>query len=165
MKSFSKRNLSKAVLLAVIIVPTMLLFQSFLLKEKGKDLKIGKKFPMASTNLEGIDGANYNLNKLAGENGLVVIFSCNTCPFVVGNDNFEGWEKQYNEIHETAQKNKMGVVLINSNEAKRTLLIKTLRWQMLLGQKQLRTLLYLIKTKNWFIKDLLITPGTVKKLN
>lgn len=119
MKSFSKRNLRKAVLLMVIMVPTMLLFQSSQVNEGGKDLKIGKKFPMASTSLEGVDGTNYNLNNLAGENGLLVIFSCNTCPFVVGNDNFAGWESQYNEIHKTAKKNKMGLVLINSNEAKR----------------------------------------------
>lgn len=101
------------------MVPTMLLFQSSQVKG-GKDLKIGKKAPMTSTNLTGADGNSYSLDKLTQENGLIVIFSCNTCPFVVGSDGFEGWEKQYNEIYKTAQENNMGVVLINSNEAKRT---------------------------------------------
>ncbi|NRA11827.1 MAG: redoxin family protein [Crocinitomicaceae bacterium] len=120
MKSFSKRKLSKAVFIGLIMVPTMLLIQSSQLKKGGKDLKIGKKAPMTSTSLTGVDGNSYNLDKLTQENGLIVIFTCNTCPFVVGNDSFEGWEKQYNEIYKTAKANKMGVVLINSNEAKRT---------------------------------------------
>ena len=119
MKSIAKSNISKAVIIALIIVPTMLLFQSSQLKG-GKDLKIGKKAPMTSTNLTGVDGNSYNLDKLTQENGLIVIFSCNTCPFVVGSDGFEGWERQYNEIYKTAQENDMGVVLVNSNEAKRT---------------------------------------------
>lgn len=98
----------------------MLLFQSSQLKKGAKDLKIGKKAPLSSVDMIGADGETYNLNNLKQENGLIVIFSCNTCPFVVGNDNFEGWEGQYNSIHESAKKNKMGMVLINSNEAKRS---------------------------------------------
>lgn len=120
MKSFSKRNLTKAVLLLIFLLPTMALFQSSQLKKGNKDLKIGKKAPLSSTNMEGVDGNIYNLDKLTQENGLIVIFSCNTCPFVVGSDSFEGWEGQYNAIHESAKKNKMGMVLINSNEAKRS---------------------------------------------
>lgn len=98
----------------------MLLFQSSQVKEGSKELKIGKKTPLSTMTLEGVDGTDYNLEKLSGENGLVVIFSCNTCPFVVGSDNFAGWEEQYNEIHKITKKNKMGLVLINSNEAKRS---------------------------------------------
>ena len=120
MKSFSKRNLIKAALLLIIMLPTMALFQSSQVKKGGKDLKIGKKAPLANMDLQAVDGSTYNLDKLKGENGLIVIFSCNTCPFVVGNDNFEGWEKQYNEIHKSAIKNKMGLVLVNSNEGKRS---------------------------------------------
>lgn len=118
MKSISKRNLNKSLILAVLMVPTLLLFQSSQVKG-GKDLKIGKKAPMTSASLTGVDGNSYNLDELTQENGLIVIFSCNTCPFVVGSDGFEGWEKQYNDIYKTAQENNMGVVLINSNEAKR----------------------------------------------
>ena len=39
--------------------------------------------------------------------------------FVVGNEDFEGWEKQYNDLYDAAEKNGLGLVLINSNEAKR----------------------------------------------
>ena len=60
MKSIAKSNISKAVIIALIIVPTMLLFQSSQLKG-GKDLKIGKKAPMTSTNLTGVDGKQLQL--------------------------------------------------------------------------------------------------------
>ena len=46
-------------------------------------------------------------------NGLLVIFSCNTCPFVLQ------WENRYNPIFELCEKNDVGMVLVNSNEAKR----------------------------------------------
>jgi hypothetical protein len=42
-----------------------------------------------------------------------VIFSCNTCPFVLG------WEDQYPMLGSMADLNKIGMVLVNSNEAKR----------------------------------------------
>jgi thioredoxin-related protein len=61
-----------------------------------------------------------SLNTLKQE-GLIVIFTSNTCPFVVGfNDGtFGGWENSYNSIYEKASANSISVVLVNSNEAKR----------------------------------------------
>lgn len=119
MKSLSKRNLVKTLFILILALPTLALMPSSTSKEGGKVLKIGKKAPMSSIKMEGVDGVDYTIDNLTEENGLIVIFSCNTCPFVVGSDNFEGWEKQYNAIHTMAKKNKMGVVLINSNAAKR----------------------------------------------
>jgi hypothetical protein len=50
----------------------------------------------------------------------LVIFSCNTCPFVVGNGaKTEGWEGRYNGLAELAESLNIGMVLVNSNEAKR----------------------------------------------
>jgi hypothetical protein len=53
------------------------------------------------------------------EKGLVVVFSCNTCPFVVGTPDFPGWERQYNDLFDKASKMNIGFVLVNSNEGKR----------------------------------------------
>ncbi len=101
-----------------IILPTFILLASFVMK--GDDgLKIGKKIPMMNVKMVGIDDQEYSLQGLMEETGLVVVFSCNTCPFVVGNDSFEGWEKQYNELYKKAKNAGLGFVLINSNEAKR----------------------------------------------
>ena len=74
---------------------------------------------MIDKKMESINNSSYNLKELSRENGIMVVFSCNTCPFVVGNGKFEGWEKQYNSLYEMAGNNGVGFVLINSNAAKR----------------------------------------------
>lgn len=68
--------------------------------------------------MNAIDDKSYSLADFQGENGLMVVFSCNTCPFVVGSDNFDGWEKQYNDLYNKAQAANIGFVLVNSNAAK-----------------------------------------------
>ena len=81
---------------------------------------IGEKAPMITAPLMGIDGKANTLLGLKGDNGLLVIFSCNTCPFVVGNAHkTEGWEGRYNGLAELAESLNIGMVLVNSNEAKR----------------------------------------------
>ena len=65
------------------------------------------------------NGPNTSLIQEVKKNGLIVVFSCNSCPFVVGSKHFPGWEKQYNELYDTSMKNKIGFLLVNSNEAKR----------------------------------------------
>jgi hypothetical protein len=87
--------------------------------DEPKGLKIGDKAPMTTTTMKATDGAEYTLEKLAGKKGLIVVFSCNTCPFVVGNGTFIGWEVQYNNLHKLASEAGIGFVLVNSNEAKR----------------------------------------------
>lgn len=82
-------------------------------------LALGDKAPMTDVAMKATDGTSYTLTKLAGKKGLIVIFSCNTCPFVVGSENFKGWESQYNSLYEAASKSDIGVVLVNSNAAKR----------------------------------------------
>lgn len=92
---------------------------SFAQNEELKTLVIGQPVPMMDHRLETTDGKFTQLASLIGEKGLLVVFSCNTCPFVVGSDNFEGWEKQYNDLNKFAIEHGYKMVLINSNEAKR----------------------------------------------
>lgn len=82
-------------------------------------IETGTKAPGKEIALQTLDGKTTNLEQEKGAKGLIVIFSCNTCPFVVGNDNFPGWESRYNEIYEKANALGIRVVLVNSNEAKR----------------------------------------------
>ncbi len=79
----------------------------------GSSLKNPKKF------YKNANGPSTSLVQEVKQNGLIVVFSCNTCPFVVGSKHFPGWEKQYNELYDTSMKNKIGFLLVNSNEAKR----------------------------------------------
>jgi len=86
----------------------------------GQELAIGEAAPMSTSPLLGVDGTNHTLTELKGDNGLLVVFSCNTCPFVVGNGTkTEGWEGRYNGLAELAASLNVGMVLVNSNEAKR----------------------------------------------
>ncbi|MDB3906982.1 redoxin family protein [Crocinitomicaceae bacterium] len=120
MKTKSKMNRVKgvgALLLAGAFAFGLSSVQSS--KPGDDELKIGKKMPLGAYEMIGSDDATYTLNELKKENGLIVVFSCNTCPFVVGSDNFDGWEGQYNSIYKKAKANKIGMVLVNSNVAKR----------------------------------------------
>ncbi len=84
-----------------------------------KPIKIGSKATLTDVKMKAVDGNDYALMDLKKEKGLIVVFSCNTCPFVVGSSNFAGWEKDYNELNALASKHDIGFVLVNSNEAKR----------------------------------------------
>mgnify|MGYP000229818545 CR=1 FL=1 len=79
-----------------------------------EQLALGDSAPMQEYEMMDISGQEMSLKSLAGKNGLVVIFSCNTCPFVLG------WEDQYPMLANQAGNAEVGFVLVNSNEAKRT---------------------------------------------
>ncbi len=83
------------------------------------DLHIGDPLPKADLRMMDVSGKEMALKDVAKKNGLLVIFSCNTCPFVIGSDGSEGWEGRYPAIGELCRKNNIGFVLVNSNEAKR----------------------------------------------
>jgi peroxiredoxin len=76
-------------------------------------LNVGDKAPKAEMKMMGIDGKSVSLKDLKKENGICVIFSCNTCPWVVA------WEDRYNELYKEFANQGVGFVLVNSNEAKR----------------------------------------------
>jgi thioredoxin-related protein len=77
------------------------------------EITIGQQMPMMALDMVDVSGAEHTLRGLHKENGLLVIFSCNTCPFVLQ------WEDRYNDLYELCKKNDIGMVLVNSNEAKR----------------------------------------------
>lgn len=94
--------------LAMSLVLTTAIAQKFPTIELGADL------PAAQTEVIDIAGKKASFDSYSQENGLLVIFSCNTCPYVIA------WEDRYNELHDFCAANKIGMVLVNSNEAKRS---------------------------------------------
>ncbi len=83
-------------------------------------IKKGSLMPLSDIQLTDVrTDTKIALKEIKREKGLLVIFSCNTCPFVVGTPDFPGWERQYNDLYEKAKQNGIGMVLINSNEGKR----------------------------------------------
>jgi thioredoxin-related protein len=116
--SLYQKQLSDIIIMRSFIFTSLcLLF--FACGQAGEGLKIGQKAPLSDLKLKDVSGVEFSLGSLKKENGLLVIFSCNTCPFVVGNFMNEGWEGRYNEVFDNSSANNIGMVLVNSNEAKR----------------------------------------------
>lgn len=76
-------------------------------------LPIGSPLPKADLKLKDISGKEIAMQEVKKEMGLLVMFSCNTCPYVIKN------QQRTIGIGEYAQKMKLGVIVLNSNEALR----------------------------------------------
>jgi hypothetical protein len=76
------------------------------------DLKIGTKMPKSKSDLKSISGDILNLSSVKGEKGTLIIFSCNTCPWVIR------WEDRYLDIAEKYISKGIKMIAINSNVAK-----------------------------------------------
>lgn len=83
------------------------------------DLSIGTALPAADIKMKDVSGKDITLKDAAEKNGLLVIFSCNTCPFVIGNEDSEGWEGRYPALAAYTRKHDVGIVFVNSNTTKR----------------------------------------------
>lgn len=75
-----------------------------------QQLPLGSILPLGDVQMEDISGRNLSLNEVKGDNGLLVIFSCNTCPWVIK------WEDRYPLVQELATVNDIGIILLNPNE-------------------------------------------------
>ncbi len=82
-------------------------------KDAIQQLELGDKLPMADVAMMDISGEKTAPKDAAMENGLLVTFSCNTCPYVVA------WADRYVSAANHALSKKVGVYTVNSNEAKR----------------------------------------------
>lgn len=76
-------------------------------------LPIGSALPKSDVKMKDISGKEISFKDAMKENGLLVMFSCNTCPVV------HKYESRTVESCKKALDNKIGVVLLNSNEAYR----------------------------------------------
>lgn len=76
-------------------------------------IPIGADIPEKNLKMKDISGKDISMEQAAGKSGLLVMFISNACPFVIKN------ETRITEITKFAEKNKFGVILLNSNEAYR----------------------------------------------
>ena len=74
-------------------------------------LAIGADLPKGNVKLKDVSGKEITLQEQAKSNGLLVMFSCNTCPVV------RGYQERTKAICKYAAEKNLGVVLLNSNEA------------------------------------------------
>lgn len=76
-------------------------------------LPLGSPIPTPDTKMMDISGKEITLKDAKTDKGLLVMFSCNTCPFVIKN------QARTYEACKYAQGNGIGVAILNSNEANR----------------------------------------------
>jgi thioredoxin-related protein len=76
-------------------------------------LPIGSSMPRSDIRVKDVSGKEISLQQAKGSNGLLVMFSCNTCPYVMRN---QGRTK---EVCTYAGLHQIGVILLNSNEGSR----------------------------------------------
>ena len=79
----------------------------------GDPLQIGSPMPKADLKLKDISGKEIAMKDVKKENGVLVMFSCNTCPYVIKN------QQRTLAIGDYAQKMNIGFIVLNSNEAQR----------------------------------------------
>ncbi|TNF39644.1 MAG: redoxin domain-containing protein [Bacteroidetes bacterium] len=99
----------KKVLFFLMLTASFTVYSS----NKVNNLAIGDKPVISEAKMDDVSGAKISLADVKQENGLLVLFSSNTCPFVLQ------WEDRYPEIKAWADKNKVGMVVLNSNHTKR----------------------------------------------
>jgi peroxiredoxin len=75
-------------------------------------LGIGDNAVLTDVKMEDVSGVNISLKDVKKENGILVLFSSNTCPFVMQ------WEGRYPDLKAWADKNKVGMIVLNSNHQK-----------------------------------------------
>lgn len=72
---------------------------------------VDRDMDLPQFNLPAIDGQNYSREDVAGENGTLVIFICNHCPYVIG------IADRLNKELMAVKKLGIGVIAINANDA------------------------------------------------
>ena len=78
-----------------------------------KSLDIGAEVPLGTLEMQAVNGERTSLHKAQTKNGLLVMFSCNTCPYVIKS------QDRTREMMDYATQRGIGMVIVNSNEAYR----------------------------------------------
>lgn len=102
----------KKITIFIMCLP-FLVFAQNTEKSKFQTISINEKMPEVDFELKSVNEQWITINSQTSDNGLLVIFTCNTCPFVVM------WEDRYKLVEQIAEENNIGLVYINSNYKKR----------------------------------------------
>ncbi len=94
-------------------LPVAALAAAILVKNIEDPLPLGASIPNPEFKMKDISGKEVALKEAKTSKGLLVMFSCNTCPYVIKN------QARTIEACKYAKDNGIGVAILNSNEAKR----------------------------------------------
>lgn len=87
---------------------------SFINTAVSSEIGINAPVPLADEKMKDVSGKDVSLNMAKTAKGLLVIFSCNTCPYVKLS------ETRIKEVSDNCLKLGIGCIIINSNEGQRT---------------------------------------------
>ena len=96
------------VAVAAISLATLVVTQPGFTGDAG--VMLGSSAPMADVKMKGVDGKSVSIADIGGEQGTLVVFSCNACPWV------KAWEDRIADLGNTYSRKGVGVVVINSND-------------------------------------------------
>ncbi|MBS1586279.1 MAG: thioredoxin family protein [Bacteroidetes bacterium] len=96
----------------LLIAATALSFNTALAQGGMADLAIGSSIPKAEA-MKSVSGDMISLDRMKTKNGLLVMFSCNTCPYVIKS------QPRTIKMMGYAREKGIGMVIVNSNEAQR----------------------------------------------
>src|SRR5687768_8882489 len=95
----------------IVLALFSLTLLSFITVSPWDELAINSPAPQPDYKMKDVSGKELSLNEIKTPKGLLVIFSCNTCPNVKLS---EGRIKEYTDL---CLENGIGCILVNSNEA------------------------------------------------
>jgi len=99
----------KKIILSFAAILTLMAFR-FLPDE----LSIGSSLPSPEAKMKDVSGKEFSFNDVKKTNGLLVVFSCNTCPWVIKN------QQVATDGYSYALAKDIGVIVLNSNETQRS---------------------------------------------
>ncbi|HCL04592.1 MAG TPA: thiol-disulfide isomerase [Chitinophagaceae bacterium] len=89
------------------------LFLGLMVCATAQSLAVGSDLPMGDVKMKDISGKEVSIKESIQQNGVLVMFSCNTCPYVIKN------QQRTLDLAAYAKQNNIGIILLNSNEATR----------------------------------------------
>ena len=92
---------------------TCLLGTCLLATQAQTSIAIGSNAPLLDQAMKDVSGKMIAVKDAMKQNGVLVMFSCNTCPYVIKN------QSRTKEIAAFAKANNIGIIVLNSNEAQR----------------------------------------------
>tara|TARA_B110000444_G_scaffold169610_1_gene158535 strand:+ start:252 stop:854 length:603 start_codon:yes stop_codon:yes gene_type:complete len=97
----------KYIYIILVIIPLLGFSQNI------ESIALNTMMPLQFEKMKATNNEYYSLKQLKKDNGIVIIFTSNTCPFVVM------WEDRYKLIEKLCNDYNIGLVYVNSNYQKR----------------------------------------------
>ncbi|HEV8080041.1 MAG TPA: thioredoxin family protein [Chitinophagaceae bacterium] len=108
-----KKIVGLSTVILLVITLTAFKISPYRLLWTGGVLPIGSALPKADLQMKDIANEDISMKDAIRKNGLLVMFTCNTCPYVIKN------QERTKAICKFALQNNIGVILLNANEGNR----------------------------------------------